>query len=239
MKWPAGMARSRRLGAAGILRHVMARGNGRMRIFLDQIDYTKFVQILGDVLEELDIECWNYCVMPNHYHAALRPTRPNLSEAMRRINSIYAQWWNRRHARVGHVFQGRYKEQLVQRDGYALVLCRYVAMNPVRAGLTKRPEDWRWSSYAATIGLTSPAPFLAVNSVLAQFGVEEPEVLYRRLIDYVTGGSDDDSTFERIRSSECILGNNAFKAAVRKLIDTSSDTPPEGGGATPDSAVDV
>lgn len=217
----------------------MARGNGRMQIFLDCIDYTKFVQILGDILEELEIECWNYCVMPNHYHATLRPTRPNLPEAMRRINSIYAQWWNRRHARVGHVFQGRYKDQLVQRDGYALVLCRYVALNPVRAGLTKRPEDWPWSSYAATIGLKAPAPFLAVSSVLAQFGVEPPELLRARLIAYVVGGSDDDSTFERIRSTERILGDKAFKTAARTLMDGSRRSPPdpESGAIGPSTEV--
>lgn len=135
------MARPKRIQIPGLVRHVMARGNGRMRIFLHDMDYRKFIDVLGDVVEESEIECWNYCVMPNHYHATFRPTRPNLSEAIRRINSVYAQWWNKRHERVGHVFQGRFKDQIVQREGYLLALCRYVAMNPVRAGLSECPEN--------------------------------------------------------------------------------------------------
>jgi len=127
-----------------------------MQIFLDDGDYKHFVYLLGDIIEEFGIECWNYCLMPNHYHATLRPTQPNLSEAMRRLNSIYAQWWNRRHERVGHVFQGRFKDQVVQREGYLTALCRYIALNPVRANLATRPEDWAWSSYAATSGCAHP-----------------------------------------------------------------------------------
>ena len=211
------MARSRRVVDAGILHHVMARGNGRMEIFLDSVDYRKFLAILRDIVEELDIECWNYCAMPNHYHATLRPMRRNLSEAMRRINGTYAQWWNRRHGRVGHVFQGRYKDQLVQTDGYALALCRYIALNPVRAGLAEHPEDWEWSSYRATIGLQLAPPFLAVASVLRQFGDGEEEALRGRLCAYVLGGSSPDGLDDRIRSSERVLGDKPFKAAVRTL----------------------
>ena len=130
----------------------MSRGNGRMGIFLDDADYRQFVHLLGEAVERFDIRCWNYCVMPNHYHATLQPTRTNLSEAIRCLNSGYAQWWNRRHGRVGHVFQGRYKDQVVDRETYLLTLSRYVVMNPVRAGLVERPGDWPWSSYRATVG---------------------------------------------------------------------------------------
>jgi putative transposase len=194
----------------------MARGNGRMAIFLEDADYQFFVNLLADVVEDYDLECWNYCAMPNHYHATLRPTRPNLSEAVRRLNGVYGQWWNKRHARVGHVFQGRFKDQIVQADGYLLALCRYVALNPVRAGLTRHAEEWPWSSYAATVGIRAAPPFLAVESLLRQFGEGDQIVLQDRFADYVLAGEpDDECTDDRIRSSEWILGNSTFKAHVR------------------------
>lgn len=185
-----------------------------MRIFLDDMDYRKFVDVLAEVVEDSDIECWNYCVMPNHYHVTLCPTRPNLSEAIRRINSTYAQWWNNRHERVGHVFQGRFKDQIVERDEYLLVLCRYVALNPVRAGLSEHPEDWEWSSYAATVGLRPLRPFVAASSVLRQFGDDDESVLRKRFSAFVLSPITTECTDDRIRSSEHILGSKAFKVCM-------------------------
>ena len=156
--------------------------------------------------------------MPNHYHATLQPTRANLSEAIRHLNSIYAQWWNKRHKRVGHAFQGRFKDQVVQRDRYLLALSRYVVMNPVRAQLTERPEDWPWSSYSATVGLSSPPAFLAVSSTLRLFGDaedSEDRTLQSRFARYVMNHADEEETIDRIRSNERILGDQAFKASVR------------------------
>jgi putative transposase len=192
----------------------MARGNGRMQIFLDDRDYTHFACLLGDIVERFDIKCWNYCVMPNHYHATLQPRRGNLSEALRRLNSVYAQWWNNRHRRVGHVFQGRFKDQIVQHEGYALTLCRYVVMNPVRAGLVERPETWRWSSYRATMGLCPCPSFLSIDSTLRLFGEDDQATLRARFADYVLGDQDEESIADRIRSSEPILGNTAFKSSI-------------------------
>jgi putative transposase len=135
------MARRRRIQTPDLVRHVMARGNGRMTIFLDDYDHRQFIQLFRGIVDEFRLECWNYCLMPNHYHATVRPALPNISTAMQQLHSRYAQWWNRRHAKVGHVFQGRFKAQIVQRDGYALALSRYVALNPVRARLVERPEQ--------------------------------------------------------------------------------------------------
>jgi putative transposase len=193
----------------------MARGNGRMSIFLDDVDYRQFVYLLGDVVESLEIECLNYCVMPNHYHATLRPTLPNLSEGVRLINSRYAQWWNRRHERVGHVFQGRFKDQIVQQEGYLLSLCRYIALNPVRAGLVESPDNWEWSSYAATTGLQPSPSFLAVDSLLQLFGAGERATLQARFAAHVLSNEHDArSTEDRLRSNERILGDRAFKDSL-------------------------
>jgi REP element-mobilizing transposase RayT len=209
-----GMARKPRIQTPGLIRHVMARGNGRMQIFLDDSDYRRFVFLFGEVVQEFDLECWNYCVMPNHYHATLCPTRPNLSEAIRRLNSEYAQWWNSRHDRVGHVFQGRFKDQIVQRQDYLLCLCRYVALNPVRAQLCAKPEDWPCSIYAAIVGKQLRPPFLNVDSTLQHFGAGPVTTLQHRFADFVTSNADDQATMDRIRSNERILGDRPFKVAV-------------------------
>ena len=198
-----------------------------MRIFLDDIDYSHFVNVLREVVEEFDIECWNYCVMPNHYHATLRPTQPNLSEALQRLNSDYAKWWNVRHQRVGHVFQGRFKDQIVQCDRYLLALCRYVALNPVRAGLTQRPEEWPWSSYAATVGLTSQPTFFLIGETRRQFGDGDPDALQARFAEFV-GRSDGLAVDTRIRSSVRILGDKEFRISVGAL-DTGGLTRLAGG----------
>jgi REP element-mobilizing transposase RayT len=195
-----------------------------MAIFLDDVDYRRFVYYLGDVVEKYEIECWNYCLMPNHYHATLRPTLPNLSKAMKELNGNYAQWWNRRHDRVGHTFQGRFKDQVVARDGYLLTLCRYIARNPVRAGLVTAPAEWEWSSYAETMGMRAPMPFVASDALLRQFGDESTETLRARLAEYVEQGRDD-ATDERIRSKEWIIGATGFKKTVRHEVKMLEGTP--------------
>lgn len=200
----------------------MSRGNGRMTIFLDDADYRQFVHLLGEVVDEFRIRCWNYCLMPNHYHVTLQPSQANLSEAVRRVNSVYASWWNRRHARVGHVFQGRFKDQIVDREGYLLALSRYVALNPVRADLVKRPEEWRWSSYSATAGLAPSPAFLAVGATLELFGEGEAHVLQRRFTRHVTAQTDDAAWQDRIRSNDRILGTSAFKETVTAAIEATA-----------------
>jgi len=192
----------------------MARGNGRMPIFLDDHDYRKFVHLLGEAVDDSAMRCWNYCLMPNHYHVTLEPTRPNISAAIRRLNGCYAQWWNKRHERVGHVFQGRFKDQVVDRDGYLRTLSRYVVMNPVRAGLVARPDEWPWSSFRATMGICHPPPFLAASSTLRLFGEADDTTLQERFAQFVLAQPDDWETVDRIRSNESILGGRAFKELV-------------------------
>jgi putative transposase len=209
-----GMPRMKRIQTPGLVRHVMARGNGRMRIFLDDRDYRELVYQLGKMCEEFATECWGYCVMPNHYHAVLMPTKENFSPAIQQLNGDYAKWWNRRHGRVGHTFQGRFKDQIVDSESYLLALSRYVARNPVRARLVDDPSKWKWSSYAATIGLEPVPPFLTIAPVLAEFGMGSEAELQERFAAFVS--SDSENTLDdRIRSNERILGSQAFKKGVR------------------------
>src|SRR5262245_34754461 len=151
------MSRPLRILAAGALYHVVARGNDRMAIYHDDVDRWRFLANLETVADQYRVECHAYCLMSNHYHLVLRTLEANLSSAIQYLNGVYAQWWNRRHGRVGHVLQGRFKAQLVQREGYFLEACRYVVLNPVRAGLVNDVEDWPWSSYHYTAGF-APRP---------------------------------------------------------------------------------
>ena len=197
-----------------------------MQIFLDDSDYIRFLDLLADIVEDFQIECWSYCVLGNHYHLAIRPTLPNLSDAIQHLNGSYAQWWNKRHETVGHVFQGRFKDQIVDHDEYLLALCRYIALNPVRARLVAEPADWRWSSYAATLGLRPLHPALSVTQVLEQFGQNDVKTLRMRYATFVTSSSGHPCTDERIRSREKILGGADFKCALKARLSTTRDVRP-------------
>ena len=157
------MPRPARPLAAGLIYHVTARGNAKAATFRTGADYEVFLSGLA-VAQHLDgLLCHAYCLMENHYHLLVETPRANLDDAMQRLNGTYAMRFNRSHERTGHVFQGRYGAKLITDDDYALTVVRYIAANPVQAGLCAMPEDWRWSSYAATAGLASGPRFLTTT----------------------------------------------------------------------------
>ena len=148
------MARPLRIEFPGALYHVTARGNARAPIFLEDADRQLLLATLGDAHERHGWLCHAYCLMPNHYHLLLGTPEANLSQGMRQLNGLYTQRFNRRHDRVGHVFQGRFKGILVERGAHLLELARYIVLNPVRAGIVACAEAYRWSSLRATQDLT-------------------------------------------------------------------------------------
>ena len=204
----------------------MSRGNGRMCIFTDDEDYLRFLGIFEKVIDHYEVECWNLCVMPNHFHAVMRPTLPNLPEAMQMLDGSYALWWNRRHNHAGHVWQGRYKDPIVDTDRYLLALCRYIALNPVRAGLTRSPDQWRWSSYAATVGRAPRPSFLTIDPILRQFGEASPAALRNRYRDYIEAEQNQHAEFDRIRSNARILGSKEFQQRVEGTASTTPSRQP-------------
>jgi len=131
------MARPLRLSYPGALYHVTARGNARQAIYTDDADRQMFLLVLEDVETRYHWLCHAYCLMDNHYHLLLETPQGNLSAGMRQVNGVYTQRFNRRHGRVGHIFQGRFKAILVERESYLLELCRYLVLNPVRAGIVR------------------------------------------------------------------------------------------------------
>jgi len=146
------MARPLRLEFAGALYHVTARGDRREPIHEDDADRSAFLDIFGTVVEDFNWVAHAYCLMGNHYHLLVETPDANLANGMRQLNGTYTQWSNRTHHRVGHLFQGRYKAIVVDKDAYLLEVYRYIVLNPVRAKMVKSVADWPWSSHRAVMG---------------------------------------------------------------------------------------
>ncbi|MDF2176713.1 transposase [Aliiglaciecola sp. CAU 1673] len=164
------MSRPLRVEYPGALYHVTSRGNDQQAIYRQDADYQRFIQLLEDVCKRFNWRIYAYCLMPNHYHLLVETPEANLSRGMRQLNGVYTQKFNRVHKRVGHLFQGRFKAILVDKDSYLLELSRYIVLNPVRAnGLANSPEEWPWSSYRAMIGEAEPQPWLVATPLLEHF----------------------------------------------------------------------
>jgi len=161
------MARPLRIEFPGGLYHVTARGNGRLAIFADDTDRERFLLVLTSVVSRYHVLCHAYCLMDNHYHMLLETPEANLSRAMRQLNGVYSQAFNRRHQRPGHVLEGRFHARVVDKDAYLHAVCRYIVLNPVRAELVTHPGQWCWSSYRATAGEAPVPAFLTVDWVLS------------------------------------------------------------------------
>jgi REP-associated tyrosine transposase len=202
------MARPLRIEFPGAIYHLTARGNGRAEIFLDDFDREAFLCVLGDVVGRYNWICHAYCLMGNHYHILIETPDGNLSEGMRQLNGIYTQKFNRRHGRIGHVFQGRFKSILVEKESYLLELCRYIVLNPVRAGIVKRPQDYPWSSFTFTVRPGKGPEFLFTDWVLAQFG-EKRRVAQNRYRKFVLAGIAGESPWKKL-VGQCLLGDERF-----------------------------
>ncbi len=143
------MARPYRLQAEGCLYHIASRGDDRKKIFLNTIDYLKFLDYLKTAKERFKFYLYAYCLMGNHYHLLLEITQPNLSRIMQYLNTAYTIYYNVKRQRIGHLFQGRFKSILAEQEAYFAELPRYIHLNPVRAKIATHPARYRWSSYNA------------------------------------------------------------------------------------------
>jgi putative transposase len=213
------VARPLRIEFADAVYHVTARGDRREPIFEGDADRGSLLSVVAQGLERFDAVALAYCLMGNHYHFVLQTRQPNLSRLMRHVNGVYTQTYNRRHRKVGHLLQGRFKAVLVDRDDYLLEVCRYVDLNPVRAGMKRHPRDWAWSSYRAHIGEAEGPVWLDSASLYRQLAPRAPRregpAAYAR---FVADGNGVRLWDEALRG-QIYLGSEAFADRMRELAD--------------------
>ena len=210
------MARPLRLEYPGAVYHITSRGNARQKIFLDEDDYSHFIEVLCSVVKRFNWILHAYCLMSNHYHLLIETPEGNLSKGMRQLNGVYTQQFNRRHRKAGHILQGRYKAIIVDKENYLLELCRYVVLNPVRAKLIERPGDWKWSSYRSTSGNSKGISCLTTEWILLQFG-SKPKEAKKRYREFVYAGVKEETPIKKVRG-QVFLGEESFIEKLTEYI---------------------
>ena len=187
------MPRPLREDYPGAIHHVFVRGVARATVAVDEADYERALHLLERTASRFELACHAWCYLPNHTHLLVTSRRGNLSRAMHWLGTCTAQSFNRRHGRSGHLFQGRFGSTLVDDDEYLLELARYLPLNPVRAGLCDAPEEWSWSSYAASSGLLPSPWFLDDGELIGMLGSRDAYV------SWVADGVDDPALDEHGR----------------------------------------
>lgn len=211
------MARRPRVEVPGALYHVIARGNERKAIFRDNADREHYLSRLAHYRERFDFALIAYCLMDNHVHLAIEMGKVPLSRVMLAVQSSYTQWFNRRHDRVGHLFQGRYKAYLVERERYLHALLRYIHRNPVEARAAARPETYRWSSDRSYRSGRGPE-WLDLDRGLSLLAATRSAAVaqYRRLM-----GEPEPETYAAVRSvGQIVKGEEGF---ARRMLEKSDD----------------
>jgi putative transposase len=210
------MARPLRIEYSGAIYHITSRGNARKKIYNDDHDRENFLGVIGIVIKRYNWLCHAYCLMDNHYHLLIETPDANLSIGMRQLNGVYTQLYNRRYRRQGHIFQGRYKAILVNKDNYLLELCRYVVLNPVRARLVELPERGKWSSYAATAGLKKIPGYHSVDWILEVFGTDRTTA-QKHYRNFVREGLNRKSPLGELQGL-ILLGEDRFVEKFKNLL---------------------
>jgi len=200
------MARPLRIEFEGAVYHITSRGNAKQDIYLGRTDRIEFLKLLEETTRRFHWICHAYCLMNNHYHLLIETPLGNLSRGMRHLNGVYTQAFNNRHGRIGHLFQGRYKSILVERETHLLELTRYIVLNPVRAGFVQAPELWPWSSYRATAGFEKKPEFLETTWLLSQFD-DDPRQAMSDYRAFVAAGVDA-NPWDNLKGS--ILGSESY-----------------------------
>lgn len=221
------MARPLRLDFAGALHHVTSRGNERRLIFRSDGDRRAFLDLLGKAAVRFNWIVYAYVLMTNHFHLLIETPEPTLSRGMHWLNGCYADWFNRRRRRSGHLFQGRFHSYLIERDSYLAEVLRYVVLNPVRARMVEHPEAYRWSSYRATAGLTPAPDWLALDAALASFGSDHSSA-HEQYCQFVLSGMDNQERLWDRLTNGIYLGTPEWAKRMRGQVEAgprSTDHP--------------
>ena len=217
------MARPLRINYPGAFYHVTSRGNDRKAVFRSTSDREKFLDYLESATLRYDAVVHAYCLMDNHYHILLETPSGNLPQIMHHINGAYTTYFNVKRDRSGHLFRGRYKAILVDADEYAKELSRYIHLNPVRAGMVERIEEYKWSSLQDYIGLRKPPEWLQRDFILGYFG-DNFSVAQKEYNRFITSseGKESESPLKEVFAST-ILGDAGFVEHVKKNFVSSKD----------------
>lgn len=209
------MARPLRIQYEGAFYHISARGNEKKDIFTDDDDRTKFIKILESVVEKYRWIVHAYCLMSNHYHLVIETPLKNLSAGMRQLNGVYTQIFNKKHGRIGHLFQGRFKAYLIEKESYLLEVCRYIVLNPVRAGIVHNPLEWAYSSYRKTIGDRKQYKYLYPELILSFFSNSLGDAK-KGFKKYVEEGIGKKSPFKDAHGGFILGGEKFVKSVMEK-----------------------
>ena len=213
------MSRALRIEYHGALYHVTSRGDRREDIYEDDIDRKVFMTLFEEVCENYNWDCHAYCLMSNHYHLLIETPGANLSKGMRQLNGVYSQKYNLRHKKVGHVFQGRYHAILVEKEKYLLELSRYIVLNPVRANMVRKPDEWSWSSYNSVIHNGHVGDWLNCDWLLSCFNTNR-DIAVKLYIEFVANGVETASPFNEVKN-QVFLGNDSFIERGLAIVDES------------------
>jgi REP element-mobilizing transposase RayT len=217
------MSRPLRIEYPGAIYHITSRGNEKRPVFKGDHDRANFLNTLRHVNKRYNWICHAYCLMTNHYHLLIETPDGNLSIGMRQLNGVYTQLFNKWHGRTGHLFQGRYKAILIQKDSHLLEVCRYVVLNPIRAKMVEKPEDYPWSSYLATADRAKSHPCLTTDWVLGQFSGKrgKAEQEYRK---FVSWGIGKPTIWTEVRG-QALLGEDSFVEKLSEHLKKHRDIP--------------
>jgi REP element-mobilizing transposase RayT len=215
------MGRPLRVEFPGAIYHVMSRGNARRPIFHDERDYGRLLEGLETTVDKFGFEVFSYVCMPNHIHLFFRTPEPNLSRGMQYLLSGYANWFATRRRRPGHVFQGRFKGELIEDERYFWNVSRYIHLNPVRGKrpLVERPEDWEWSSYTGYRWKRKRVEWMAYGSVYRAWqgghGGTRPEEAYRRFVNRGVATPPENPLNAAVEG--WLLGSREFVDRIKRL----------------------
>jgi putative transposase len=221
------MARPLRIEFSGALYHITSRGNEQRPIFRDDVDRKMFLTFLGDAVQRFGWSVTAWVLMTNHYHLVVQTPDPNLSRGMHWLNGTYVGWFNRRHKRSGHLFQGRFDAVLVEKETYFREVLRYVVLNPVRAKMVARPEEYRWSSYRSSAGLEPAEDWLDLASVLGLFD-HDPIIGMREYQEFVAAKIESSESLWDNTVNGIYLGSESWAKKMREIVESrprSTDHP--------------
>lgn len=210
------MPRSPRYYVPGLIYHAYTRGNNRELIFFEESNYQRFLSNLERYRIPLNYKIFAYCFLPNHFHLLLQINNVSISKIMQILLTAYTMYINKKYARVGHIFQGRYQSIIVEKDTYLLQVQRYIHLNPVKAGLVLEPDDYLWSSYNSFLGNTGSPIGININDILDMFS--ENKLKQKYLFQEFTKAGYNDEFDPSIKQVRGILGSSKFNQRLTKVL---------------------